>query len=656
MTLSIVIVNYNVRYFLEQCLKSVFSALKDLEAEVFVVDNHSVDGSVEMVREKFPQVQLIANEHNPGFAKANNQAIKLARGKYVLLLNPDTVVQENTFTASYEFMEKHPQAGALGITMIDGNGNYLPESKRGLPTPWVAFYKIFGLTKIFPKSKRFARYYLGHLSKDENQEIEILAGAYMWMRKSALDKIGLLDEDYFMYGEDIDLSYRFLKAGYQNYYLADSRIIHYKGESTKKGSLNYVFIFYRAMVIFAQKHFSARYAWFFSLFINLAIYLRASLSVLNRVVQQVWVPLLDAGILAAGLLYIKEYWEHNHRFIQGGEYPPELVRWAFPAYIALWLLGIFLNGGYDKSSKAIRIFKGLFAGTVAILVAYSLLPEEFRFSRAIIVLGALWAALSLPLWRIAFQRLFKLPVFARETGQKRLLLVGQGSELQRVKALITESGQNPSFTGFVNTATDLEEADSLGSLEDLPELCRVFAITEVVFCSANLSSAQIFERMGQLKHLDLELKIAPPESQFIIGSNSIHGQGSWYAVQFNAISTAANRRAKRLLDFGLAFFLLLLSPVLIGFQQNPSGYFANCLEVLIGQKSWVGYFTLARPSGLPPLKPGVLSVAQGLNYQHMKKSSLEKLNMLYAKNYQPQEDFNLIFSHFRQLGQRPAQS
>ena len=277
MKLSIIIVNYNVKYFLEQCLHSSLKALAqvkeahgDWDGEIFVVDNNSVDGSIEMVEERFGEVKLIANRDNKGFSKANNQAIKLATGEYILLLNPDTVVAEDTFLKCLEFMDQHPEGGGLGVKMIDGKGEFLPESKRGLPAPDVAFYKIFGLSNLFPKSKIFGKYHLGFLDKEETHEIDVLAGAFMLLRKSALEKVGLLDETFFMYGEDIDLSYRLTKGGYKNYYFPDTRIIHYKGESTKKDSVNYVFVFYNAMIIFAKKHFNSKSARLFALLINMA--------------------------------------------------------------------------------------------------------------------------------------------------------------------------------------------------------------------------------------------------------------------------------------------------------------------------------------------------------------------------------------------------
>ena len=275
MLLSIVIVNYNVKYFLEQCLSSVYNSTGDFELEVFVVDNASVDDSVEMVREKFPQVKVIANEDNVGFARANNQALKEAKGDYLLLLNPDTLVEPNTFEQCINFMQAHPDCGGLGVKMINGEGKFLKESKRGFPTPATSFYKISGLIRLFPHNKKIAAYYMGHLPEDETNEIEILPGAYIMLSRVAFEKVGYLDEDYFMYGEDIDFSWRIRLAGFKNYYLPSARIIHYKGESTKKGSMNYVYTFYNAMAIFARKYFSGKNARIYNITLQLAIWLRA---------------------------------------------------------------------------------------------------------------------------------------------------------------------------------------------------------------------------------------------------------------------------------------------------------------------------------------------------------------------------------------------
>lgn len=276
MKLSVIIVNYKVKHYLEQCLRSVAEASRGIAVEVIVVDNASGDGSVEYLRERFPDVTIIASEENLGFARANNLAIRNSHGQYVLLLNPDTIVAEDTFRDFISFMDSTPDAGGCGAYMLHTDGSFAPESRRGLPTPFVAFCKMSGLASLFPKSRTFGRYYMRYLSENEVNRIEIMSGAFMFLRRDALDKAGLLDEDFFMYGEDIDLSYRILKAGYNNYFLP-SRILHYKGESTVKSSYRYVHTFYRAMELFFNKHY-AHYSILLSLPIKLAIWGRAMLA------------------------------------------------------------------------------------------------------------------------------------------------------------------------------------------------------------------------------------------------------------------------------------------------------------------------------------------------------------------------------------------
>lgn len=276
MKLSVIIVNYKVKHYLEQCLRSVAEASRDIAIEVIVVDNASGDGSVEYLRERFPDVTIIASEENLGFARANNLAIRNSHGQYVLLLNPDTIVAEDTFRDFIGFMDSTPDAGGCGAYMLHTDGSFAPESRRGLPTPFVAFCKMSGLASLFPKSRTFGRYYMRYLNENEVNRIKIMSGAFMFLRRDALDKAGLLDEDFFMYGEDIDLSYRILKAGYNNYFLP-SRILHYKGESTVKSSYRYVHTFYRAMELFFNKHY-AHYSILLSLPIKLAIWGRAMLA------------------------------------------------------------------------------------------------------------------------------------------------------------------------------------------------------------------------------------------------------------------------------------------------------------------------------------------------------------------------------------------
>ena len=280
MKISVVIVNYNVKRYVEQCLLSVERALHGMTGEVYVVDNNSTDNSVEYLKSKFPWVYFIKNDFNAGFSKANNQALRVARGEYVLLLNPDTIIGENTLRDCVAFLDAHPDAGGAGVRMLRVDGSFAPESKRGVPTPWTSFCKMTGLCSLFPQSRVFGRYYMQFIPSDKVGQIEIMSGACMFMRKSVLDKCGLLDEDFFMYGEDIDLSYRILKAGYKKYYIPTS-ILHYKGESTQKCSFRYVNAFYNSMLIFFHKHFG-RYNFPLILIVTLAIYGKAVLTFITQ--------------------------------------------------------------------------------------------------------------------------------------------------------------------------------------------------------------------------------------------------------------------------------------------------------------------------------------------------------------------------------------
>ncbi|MBP6230847.1 MAG: glycosyltransferase family 2 protein [Paludibacteraceae bacterium] len=279
MKLSIVIVNYKVPHLLVQCLDAVFKAVTTIEAEVFVVDNNSKDDSQTLVTQFFPTVTYIANNENVGFSKANNQAIKLAKGQYVLLLNPDTIILEDTLDIVCKVADNIPKFGALGIRMIDMNGNFLPESKRGIPTVWVAFCKLTFIHKLFPKSTLFNAYYYPTLAENELGEVPILAGAFMLINKQQLGYESLLDEQFFMYGEDIDLSYRIKNLGYKNLYIP-STILHYKGESTKQGDMKYLKAFYQSMLLFYKKHYAGAFPlWFYPTSWIISMYAYVSYSI-----------------------------------------------------------------------------------------------------------------------------------------------------------------------------------------------------------------------------------------------------------------------------------------------------------------------------------------------------------------------------------------
>ncbi len=408
MKLSVIIVSYNVRRLLEECLLSVEKAIHGIDNEIIVVDNKSEDHSAEMVAERFPNVNLIRNQKNLGFSKANNQARTIATGEYVLFLNPDTVVRENTFRVCIDFMDAHPGAGAMGVKMTDGKGNFLPESKRAVPTPMVAFYKLSGLTALFPKSKKFGRYYLGHLDKDKPHQIEILTGAFFFARKEALDKAGWFDEVFFMYGEDIDLSRRLLQNNYTIHYHPGTSIIHYKGESTRKGSINYVLVFYRAMAIYARKHFNSRGTFLLVFMLFIAIYFRAGLSISKRILSRLAIPLLDIAVIFTGTIVIPAAWQDI--IAQTGEkYPSENQTILIPAFVLIWILSIYFSGGYKQPLKIGRALRGVIYGGLIILIIYGMISQMWYLKLMTVIPLVIYAIAGITLTRIIFLSLRNKP-------------------------------------------------------------------------------------------------------------------------------------------------------------------------------------------------------------------------------------------------------
>lgn len=642
--LTVVIVSYNVSYFLEQCLHSVLKASEKLACEIIVVDNNSVDGSVALVRQKFPTVKLIANKDNTGFSIANNQAIRVSNGKYVLLLNPDTLVEEDTFAKTVAFMNEHPDAGGLGVKMIDGKGQFLPESKRGLPTPSVAFYKIFGLSALFPKSKIFGKYHLGYLSKNQTHSIEVLSGAFMLMRKSVLDQVGLLDEDFFMYGEDIDLSYRIILGGYKNYYFHDARIIHYKGESTKKSSVNYVFVFYRAMVIFAKKHFAKRNAKIFGFFINLAIYIRAGLAIAQRFISKVFIYLADFVIIFSLLLLLKSWYVS----VSGISYQTELLMAAFACYTGTWMISSFINGGYDRPYSNFKNLRGIAIGTLIILMVYALLPESLRFSRALILLGTLTTTAYFLLSRTLLNAASPSEAQIREG---KIGIVANEKEFNRIEKLLSESGFQSVKPLRISPEKDVrgEEAHA----DRLAEIVSIYKLQTVIFSGLDVASQRIIGLMANTESKRLQFKIAPPESAFIIGSNSIERGGNVFLMDLNAVNKASNKRRKRFLDFALAMALLLSYPIAVWGVQKKFGFLSNIFAVLGGRKSWVGYAKTKSPQpDLPKIKSGVLSPMDRIRFLKSPDETAKKLNAIYAREYGLRKDMAIISSGFSRLGRR----
>jgi GT2 family glycosyltransferase len=651
MKLSVIIVNYNVKYFLEQVLYSVRRATENLldgnAVEVFVVDNNSVDDSVAMVRKKFPEVKLIANKENTGFSIANNQAMRIAKGEYFLLLNPDTVVEEATFTKVIDFMDAHPEAGGLGVKMIDGSGEFLPESKRGFPSPWVAFCKTVGLSRLFPKSPKFNQYHLGFLDKDETHEIEVLSGAFMLMRKSVLDEIGLLDEAFFMYGEDIDLSYRIVQGGYKNYYFADTTIIHYKGESTKKGSMNYVRTFYNAMIIFAKKHFHGDQAKLYVFMLKIAIYLRAFLTLMTNFFNRALAPLFDAILIIVGMIVLKDFWEV--RFYDNPDYYPDYFNYFnIPLYTIIWLGAIYYSGGYDNRKQWGKIVRGVFVGTILLAAVYGFLDEHYRTSRILILMGATWAGIATIGWRVLLYFIQNRNFSFSNNSQKNFIIVGSETESERVLNLIRAAEVYHKFIGKVSPDEDSDYDTFLGGFHQLDEIVQIYTINEIIFCSKNVSAENITKWMTKIGN-SVEYKIVPEESLSIIGSRSKNAAGELYTIDIEfSIVQPMHQRNKRFLDVIFSLILLISLPISIGFMEQKIGLIRNIFTVIFGKKSWVGY--TKNHKNLPRIRKSVLSPIDNLKLKNLSETTVQRLNLLYAKDYTVYNDLDIIKNGFRFLG------
>jgi GT2 family glycosyltransferase len=588
----------------------------------------------------------LINKENLGFAKANNLAIEKSHAKYILLLNPDTVLQEDTLIKCLGFLDSNEDVGGLGVRMIDGKGRFLPESKRGLPTPKAAFYKMAGLASLFPKSKEFGSYHLKYLSEWETHEVEVLAGAFMMLRSKTLDEIGLLDEQFFMYGEDIDLSYRIVLGGYKNIYYPETTIIHYKGESTKKKSVNYVKVFYRAMVLFAQKHYSPRAAGRLSFWINLAIYLRAFMALIWRGANRIWVPALDFLVGYLGYYAIARYWEAYHKFVPNF-YPTTYYLLHIPFYILMVLAAIFISGGYDRPVRAYRIFRGSLLGSLILFASYAFFSKDMQFSRAILALGSAWSIGSTLWLRWLYERLGISHMEMTKIPQKRVVIIAGVEEGKRISNLLTQSKVVYDFLGLVNPA-GIEVEGFIGKYDQLLEIVEIYGVNMLVFSSKDVSNSRIIEAMSLFADYPVQLKIAPSQSSFIIGSDNKNEPGELFTLDIKyALSEPFHRRRKRIVDVLISCVLLVMLPLfwVTLFSNRWRKIYGHLFAVLGGYKTWVSYNGLKSAEILPKMKPGVLAASGTWTNTEFEAD----VNMIYAKEYEVGKDLHVIFDYLRGL-------
>ena len=606
--------------------------------DIYVVDNASIDGSNEMIRSNFKEVKLIANTENVGFSVANNQAIRQAQSKYVLILNPDTVVQEDTLQKCFDYMEAHESVGALGVKMIDGAGNFLPESKRDLPTIWNSIAKLSGLAALFPRSKVFNGYALGHLSEDENHSIKVLCGAFMFVRMSTIDEVGMFDEQFFMYGEDIDWSRRIVEGGFEIHYLAETAIIHYKGESTKKASLSYVKTFYNAMGIYVEKHYTGSRGKWFAQMLKMGIAVRAMMSGLKRLFVQMIRPLIDGVVIGLSLKGFSYIWA-TYYFNDPRYYEDSSLNWNIGFYAFIWAFAFWFIGYYKKSSWRKR-WVGVLLGLVGILIFYALLPDHYRPSRLIILAGTIISFLISTLTSL---------IFRKSTAKERLkniLIVAEWEVAENIKESIQKAKIKSNVLGVVHPD---EHAGSnlkyLNNISQLAPLSKILKADEIIFSSENMAMKDIMKQMMSLD-TQLSFKIAGDDSLSIIGSNSKNTTGELYNVNIRYnLADGYYLHVKRIFDFSIGMFILLTSPIwLLVNRFEILGLYKHIFQVLFGIKTWVGYAgSIASFQNLPELSPSVISIPSSSK----EDDSVE--NMYYARDYSVWTDLEILLKNLNKL-------
>ncbi|MBA2249886.1 MAG: glycosyltransferase, partial [Chitinophagaceae bacterium] len=566
-------------------------------------------------------------------------------GKYILFLNPDTLVPEDCFEKCMDFLETHKDAGALGIRMLDGSGNFLKESKRSFPSPLTSLYKLSGLTRLFPRSKVFARYYLGNLEENKNQEVDVLAGAFMMIPKKIIDTTGNFDEQFFMYGEDIDLSYRIQKSGYKNYYFAGSTILHFKGESTRKGNLNFIKMFYNAMLIFVKKHYGGSKAGFFYFFIKAAILIRALISAAAKFIRWIGMPVIDASIILFSFWAVKFIW--NIYIKTEVNYSTNLLLIAFPVFTLIFLVASFFSGLYDKGYRQSRLNRSSITAMVLLLAGYSLLPENLRFSRGILFFGSLFAWILLALLRHILVS-SKIIEGADKTNENRqTIIVGSKKEYEQALAILKKAGMSERVLGRVDSNGNTEGI-AIGNLGEMKTLLKKYPVKEVIFCVGELTFKKTIEMVSQLP-ANTRIKFHADCSQSIIGSDSKNISGDVVSADTKfRVAMPVNRRNKVLTDISISVLMLITFPLHLILQKNRSRFFNNIASVLAMKKSFVGY--ASHTSELPVLIPGILTTTTlPASMNTLPQESLHAADKWYATHYNTWYDVRIIWKGYKYL-------
>lgn len=587
MQLSVIIVNYQVRLFLEQCLCSLRLALQGIDAEIWVVDNASTDGSITYLQPLFPEVRFLPQSVNLGYGPANNLALKHCRGEYILLLNPDTLVPAPTIRESIRYMQAHPACGAAGVRMIDGNGHYLPESKRSFPGPWVSFAKLSGLSALFPKSGIINRYAAGQLNETCIQPVEVLAGAYILAQRSVLEAAGGFNEAYFLYGEDIDLSMRIRKAGYENHYLGHLTILHFKGESTNSLGQKRIYYFYQAMRIFVQDYYPASTAKMLNGILLPAIRLRQALAQLGNLLKPFRSLVTDAILLLILFWLVQTGWI---QMVRGGKpFGIPFARYAILLYTACTIAAAAFAGLYQRNITNRRVVAAAVFSLLTLLAAYSLLPETLRFSRGVVLIGSLAGMATLVGWRRIW---LKIP------GTQTAVICTEEA-YAGVTALLKDNLVTAQACLRVSPGEIQNRQESF-----LTQL-KVHGIGMVIISlSGNYPLDQAITLLPILHNNGHRVLWHHANSGGFIGSEPlVAGAGDVAPSLPYPLNDPYQRFMKRLLDVCRAGFVFIGAPYFLLSGAKGRQQLDHAWLVLSGRYTYTGY--LQPHPALPPLKPGI---------------------------------------------------
>ena len=664
MDVSVIVVNYNVRQFLENTITSLLRALHGLQGEVFVVDNASDDGSVEMVKAKFPDVCLIQNKENVGFARANNQALKRSTGKYLLLLNPDTIVQEDTIHVMLKFFRETPDAGLAGCKILSPDGTFQLPCRRSFPTPWVAFTKVFGLSSLFPGSKLFGRYNLTYLSPDETYDVDAVSGSFMMITREAYEEVGGLDESFFMYGEDLDWCYRVTKAGFRVYYVHSTKIVHFKGESTRRSNLDEIRLFYDAMHLFVEKHYGASVVAEF--FLTVGIIIRAGIAFLAKAGRPLALALIDFLLVDVALL-VAEYIFRGHLFIfPSYAYPTVHI---IPAAIIVFVM--YLVGAYTTNRLSIsRAFSSVLTGFI-LISAIVFFAKEFAFSRAVVIIAGCISLVLIPGWRLVLTFLR-----SRRTGTGSLLgtrtvVVGTGASAQEVvRKLRTRVDGGYDVLGLIGMnrrqiGERIGGLEVIGSLDNVGKVISERKVGEVIFSTDNISYADILSVIARSNDRNVNYRLVPNSLEAIVGKTRIDALDTIPLVEIDYnLRKPANLIAKRILDIVSSIVLLVTVFPVAWLKEkaapaaHPGLVLSRILllpQVFSGRISLVGR-PLSDPDDtlrwngrthdktLAYLGPkGLTGLVQINLRKDLDSEEIERYKLYYAKNYSMGLDVQIIF-------------